>query len=354
MSLRVALQVSRGVRAYSTAPGKKGPDMSSFLQRVNALYGKKGEKDLRKSVADFKPLPDMTVRKGGQDGQNSQRNSQKGQGQRGRGPRTSAAAGSGSGAGAGAGAGLKKNSRFSPENRPPPSQRKKTVGASTAAIDDHLYESVMTQTSANETLDLHVDRSNRYGAAAQRSFQRRGSTPRVGRGAGNQNRGGQNRGQNRSGPRAGFNRSGKPGAKNAKNARRKKTARDAAPQGAGGSISSEEALQSLQRQLASSQFAQVEQLAPHTLVSTMSPLAATSEGRMWTAVQQRLLRGRRTRSKVRVSQLVQGAYEANTLPSDSSTSVTNALNASSTLPLSAKVTIANVAAGRAPIASLRK
>lgn len=299
-------------RCYSQKPDASSKGITSFLDRMDALYANQSkEKPLATKKVDFKMK---------------------------RSPRNASA------------------SRQKPQKQPQQQQQRqpsfqvKSTGAAakhtqrpvrapkpTISLNDDVMD--LVSSSSQEKLDIHIQPSKKIPQRAQtprgRPMQRRATGPNKRTSGGPQRRA------------AGPNKQRRPAR--AKRATAEEVVEET------GSISAETALDSLRRSIRNptSQYVQLDGLSPSRLIHDINPLAVTPTGRLATAVQQAAV------GQDNVDQIINHALKGSSAdvtikPSSNNISAVNTLNAQSTIPHSVKMTIAEIAAGKASISALKK
>ncbi|KAA8914013.1 hypothetical protein TRICI_003054 [Trichomonascus ciferrii] len=304
-------------RCYSQKPDASSKGITSFLDRMDALYANQSkEKPVATKKVDFKMK--RAPQNAAAQRQRPQRQPQKQQQQQRRQQPSFQVKAQGT---------TQKHAQ-KPVRAPKP----------TISLNDDVMD--LVSSAPQEKLDIHIQPARksspqRAQAARGRPQQRRAVAPNKRTSAGPQRRTGGSKQQRRP-----------------KKSSVEETVEET------GSISAETALESLRRRIANptSQYVELDPLRPSHMVHETNPLAATPATRLVSAVQQTVAH------QDNVEQIINHALKGSSTDititpganNISAISAANTLNAQNTIPHSVKMTIAEIAAGKASISSLKK
>lgn len=305
-------------RCYSQKPDASSKGITSFLDRMDALYANQSkEKPVATKKVDFKMK--RAPRNAAAPREKPQPQSQKQQQQK-RQPSFQV-----------------KSTGTAPKHAQKPVRAPKP----TISLNDDVMD--LVSSAPQEKLDIHIQPSKKTTQRAQavrgRPQQRRAVA------ANKRTAGGPHR------RTVGSNKQKRP-------ARNKRAGSVEEAVEETGTISAETALESLRRRIRNptSQYVELDGLTPSRLIHDINPLAVTPTGRLISAVQQAAVR--QDNADQIINHALKGSSTDVTIkPSSnniSAISAANALNAQSTIPHSVKMTIAEIAAGKASISSLKK
>lgn len=221
----------------------------------------------------------------------------------------------------------------------------------TVSLNDDVMDLMSsTPSQGKEKLDIHIQPSKRPVSRATTQFHS----------------GGGNNARSKSVPKRSSNANSqqqkkRPLGRKIPAARNKKNFKNRAEESTQpiGTITAEMALESIHRSIISgkpsSKFVQLHPLTSSSLVSEINPLATSAGNRLVGAIQEVSANSKDVHNVV--NHIIKGTIDDVTIKADSdnmsAVSAANTLNAQSTIPHSVKLSISNIAAGKASVASLK-